>query len=390
MAFNVEQRTSDEYDTFMKGTALLQLRRSATAKRGHLPACRGLLLSITLAVLSCCLPGQALCSASASQAAKQLVFYTYAASMPQGVLDGFTREYGIPVQYLSFQSSEEAEERIRSGQVYDVVLIENQLFPSLIKDRLLAEINLASVPNFKNISANFRDLVYDPGNRYSVPGSYGTTGLVVRTDLVGDHIQGWADLWHLQPPSKIGLRVQPREILGMTLTSLGFPFASENPRELAAALQRLLQLKPSVVMLDIEAAEAAAKLLRGEIAVLHGYAGDYWAAHRENPAVTFVLPREGTALWGESYAIPARSLQKQSAELFINYLLRPEVTAQIINEKKYAQPNDSALPLVHPEIRNNPVVFPGNKELGHGSIVLPLSPEGKKLYADIWAQFMTE
>ena len=129
----------------------------------------------------------------------------------------------------------------------------------------------------------------------------------------------------------------------MTLTSLGYPFASENPQELEAALQRLLALKPSVVMLDIEADEAVRKLLQGEIAVLHGYAEDYQEAHEKNPAVTYVLPLEGTALWGESYAIPANSRHKQQAELFINFLLRPEITAQIINEKKYAQPNDAAL-----------------------------------------------
>ena len=321
-------------------------------------------------------------------AAKELIFYTFAEDMPQSVLDAFTKEYGISIQHLPFQSPEEADENIRSGHRYDVVLIENQLFPALIKEQLLAEIDLARLPNFKNISANFRDLAIDPGNRYSVPASYGTTGLVVRTDLVGDCLKRWADLWNPQYAGKIGLRAQPREIIGMTLTSLGYPFASENPQELEAVLHRLLELKPSVVMLDIEAEKAVRALLQGEIAVLHGYAEDYQAAHEENPAVIYVLPMEGTALWGESYAIPANSLHKQQAELFINFLLRPEITAQIINEKKYAQPNDAALPLVKPEIRFNPVIFPVNKDLENGSIILPLSPEGKKLYADIWARFM--
>jgi spermidine/putrescine transport system substrate-binding protein len=155
-------------------------------------------------------------------------------------------------------------------------------------------------------------------------------------------------------------------------------------------LQRLLALKPSVVMLNIEADDAVEKLLQGEIAVLHGYAGDYLDAHGENPAVTYILPMEGTALWGESYAIPATSHHRQNAERFINFMLRPEITAQIINDKKYAQPNDAALALVKPEIRNNPVVFLDDQELRNGSIILPLSPEGKKLYADIWSRFIAE
>lgn len=94
-----------------------------------------------------------------------------------------------------------------------------------------------------------------------MPASYGTTGLVVRTDLVGNGLKRWADLWDGQYAGKIGLRAQPREIIGMTLTSLGCPFASENPRDLEVVLQRLLALKPSVVMLNIETDEAVEKLL---------------------------------------------------------------------------------------------------------------------------------
>ena len=374
----------------MKVIDIPKLRWSAIKKGTSAGYYLRMMLAVsTLAMLSGCHNVKEPAS-TASSKTKELVYYGFAEDMPQPVLDAFARESGITVNYVSFQSPEEAEEHIRSDQKYDVVLMENQMFPTLIKDQLLAEINLANIPNFKNITANFRDLAIDPGNRYSVPASYGTTGLVVRTDLVGNGLKRWADLWNPQYVGKIGLRAQPREIIGMTLASLGFPFASETPSELEAVLKRLLELKPSVIMLNIEADDAVRRLLQGEIAVLHGYAEDYHEAHVQNPAVTYVLPMEGTALWGESYAIPAKGRNRHNAELFIDFLLRPEITAQIINEKKYAQPNDPALPLVNLEIRNDPVVFPGDRELRNGSIIQPLSPEGEKLYADIWAQFMTE
>jgi spermidine/putrescine transport system substrate-binding protein len=375
----------------MKGIDLSRLLWPATAKGGWAKVwLRRLAFTLSALVLLTGCNDTDLLATPASSAANALVFYAFAEDMPQSVIDAFTKEYGIAVQYRSYQSPEEAEEHIKSGQGYDVVLIENQLFPALIKERFLAEIDLANIPNFKSISANFRDFAIDPGNRYSVPASYGTTGLVVRTDLVGDGLKRWADLWDRQYAGKIGLRAQPREIIGMTLTSLGYPFASENPRDLEVVLKRLLELKPSVVMVNIEAADAVERLLQGEIAVLHGYAEDYHEAHDKNPAIAYVLPMEGTALWGDSYAIPVTGRHRQYAELFINFLLRPEIAAQIINEKKYAQPNDAALPLVNPELRNNPVVFPDDKELQNGSIISSLSPEGKKLYADIWSRFMTE
>lgn len=265
--------------------------------------------------------------------ARELALHSFSEDTPQSILDVFTREFGVKIKYLPYQSPEESNENIRKGHHYDVALIENQFISSLSKDGLLAEFDFANIPNFKNISANFRDLAFDPGNRHSIPWSYGTTGLLLRTDLAGHALNHWADLWDPRYAGKIGLRAQPREIIGMTLLSLGYAFDSENPQELDAALQRLLALKPSVVLLDIEASNAVPKLLDGEIAILHGYAEDYQLAHEANPAVAYVLPQEGTALWGDSYVILANSPHKHTAEVFLNFLLRPDITAQEINEK---------------------------------------------------------
>lgn len=320
--------------------------------------------------------------------AGELTLHAFADDMPQSVLNAFAKDFGVAVRCLPYQSPEEADANIRKGNVYDVVVLEHQLLPSLIKDRLLAEINLAHVPNFKNISANFRDLSFDPGNRCSIPASYGSTGLIVRTDLVGHGVKRWADLWQPRYAGKIGLRAQPREVIGMTLLSLGYGAASEQPQELEAALRRLLALRPAVVLLDIESEDAVDKLLRGEIAILHGYAEDYHLARAGNPSTAYTLPEEGTVLWGESYAIPANSGNKNTAEILINFLLRPDVAAQIINEKKYAQPNDPALAFVQPYLRNDPVVFPPDQALAHGALIQPLSPTGQRLYDELWAQFL--
>ena len=117
--------------------------------------------------------------------AKELVFYDWVDDMPQSVLDAFTKEFGVKVKYVIFQSQEEAIENIRKGKVCDVAVVENPFIPGLVTAKRLTEIDYDYVPNFKNISANFRDLAIDPGNRYTVPYHYGTTGLLVRTDLIG-------------------------------------------------------------------------------------------------------------------------------------------------------------------------------------------------------------
>jgi spermidine/putrescine transport system substrate-binding protein len=354
-------------------------------------AWRAVALSAVLVLGACGDPQPAAPPAPApAPLAAEVVFLGYAEDVPESILETFSRESGVKVRYEGYQSPEEAAESIRGGGDYDLAAVENQLVPALVAAGLLAEIDRAHVPNFNNISAAFRDLAIDPGNRYSVPDSYGTTGLLVRTDLVGEGPRLWADLWDPAYAGRIGLRAQPREVIGLTLVSLGQAFNSESPQALEAACQRLQALRPAAVLVDIEAEQAVPRLLSGELAILHGYAEDYRLAHAANPAVSYVLPGEGTALWGDSFVVPARSRRQRTAAELLNFLLRADIAAIQINEKAYAQPNDAAQPLVEPAIRDDPVIYPPMQRLKDAHITLPLSPEGERRYAEVWARCMGE
>jgi spermidine/putrescine transport system substrate-binding protein len=319
---------------------------------------------------------------------KELVFYNWVDDMPQSVLDAFTQEYGVQVHYVNFGSQEEAVETIRSGQSYDVAVLDNDSIPSLAAANRLAEIDFRNIPNFKNVSANFRDLATDPDNRHTVPYHFGTTGLLVRTDLIGHAVTRWADLWDPRYAGKVAVRAQPRELVALTLLSLGYSLNSENPQELDAALTRLVELKKTVFFVEVEAASAVPKLLSGEAVILQGWVEDYQMAHAANPAITYVLPQEGIALWGDNFVIPASSPHPDTAEVFINFLLRPEIGAQIVNEKKYATANEIAHPFIKPEIRDDPVIFPPVEMLRRAYFYAPLSPEGESLYRRVWERFL--
>ncbi|GIK43565.1 MAG: spermidine/putrescine ABC transporter substrate-binding protein [Chloroflexi bacterium] len=322
--------------------------------------------------------------------ADELIFYNWEEDLPQSVLEAFTRESGVKVNYLVYESQEEAIDNMRAGQVYDVVVMESRFVGLLAREKLLAEINYQHVPNFKNISANFRDLAYDPGNKYSVPYNWGFTALIVRSDLVEAPVTRWADLWDPRYAGRVGLwRGQPREAIALTLKSLGYSASSENPAELAAALDKLLALKPHLRFLeDYDPANAGPALASGEIVIAMGYASDVLMGRELNPAITYVLPQEGALLWGDNFVIPANSPHPYTAELFLNFLQRPEINAQVANENLYATPNEAAYPLINPDLRNNPLVFPSNEDLKKAEIILPLSPEGQKLYDQIWQRFM--
>ncbi|MBK8418450.1 extracellular solute-binding protein [Candidatus Villigracilis saccharophilus] len=114
--------------------------------------------------------------------------------------------------------------------------MESRFIPQLTKENLLAELDQRNLDNSKNLSANFRELAYDPGNHYSIPNTWGTTGLVVRSDLVAEPVTRWADLWDPRYAGQVGLWMgQPREVISLTLKSLGYSANSEDPAELEEA-----------------------------------------------------------------------------------------------------------------------------------------------------------
>jgi spermidine/putrescine transport system substrate-binding protein len=346
-----------------------------------------LALSVAGMLHSCASPGQ---SAKENQftLAKELTFYDRMNATPASVLEAFSAEYGVKVNYITYKTQEEAVDYIKAGNEFDVAVINSDFIPSLIAENLLAEIDHSKVSNFQHVSLNFRGLVYDPENRYSVPHTWGTTGLLVRSDLVEGSITRWADLWDQRYAGKIGVRAQPTELISISLKALGYPLNSEDPRELETALDNLIKLKPSIVFLDAEPDKSIDKLIQGEIVIMIGWAEDGSAAHRQNPSITYILPEEGTILWSNNFVISAKSSKKYTAETFINYLLRPEINAQIINEKAYATVNEGAREFIQPEILNDPIVFPPIENLVTGEWYLPRSPTAEKFYTDIWNRFL--
>lgn len=323
-------------------------------------------------------------------AVDELVLYNWEGYLPQPVLDSFTAEYDIRINYQTFDSMEEAIASLKAGQVYDVVVVENGNIKRLATEGLLAEINFHTIPNFKYISPDFRDLAFDPGNLHSIPFDYGTTGLIVRSDLVDVPVTRWADLWDPRFEGKIIARPLAYELIGLSLKSLGYPLNSEDPQELEEALAHLLDLKPSLTLVDDPTSEAVQVLLESEAVIMVGWGNDALQARRENPAVTYILPEEGTLLWGQSFVIPANSPQKEVAELFLNFLLRPEISAQIASQNHYATANQASYQFIEPDIFNDPIVFPPADMIKESDWYLPLSPAGEELYNRIWEHFMKD
>lgn len=371
---------------------MVNLKKTTMLKAVHsriwsLLLCAGLIIGL----LTACDDSGSPTTPATPPLAKELVLYNWVDYMPQSVLDAFEKEYGIKVNYVVYESQEGAVEDIRAGKLYDVVVMAPEQIPRLIREGKLAAIDFRNVPNFKYVSANFRDLTFDPGNRYSIPFHWGTTGLLVRADLVKRPLTRWSDLWDSDFAGKIALWPIPRSLIPIALKTLGYSVNTANPAELEAALQHLLKLKPNAFIVGNENATVIPVLAEGQAAISYGWAFDALTAQKQGlTTIQYVVPEEGTILWGDHFVIPANSPRRREAELFLDFVLRPEIAGQIVNESYYAMPHDAAHPFILPEILNNPLIYPPNEQLQKAELTLPLSAEGDALYDAIWQRFLAD
>jgi spermidine/putrescine transport system substrate-binding protein len=217
---------------------------------------------------------------------------------------------------------------------------------------------------------------------------WGTTGIVARTDRLVEPLTTWDGMWNPAYEGKIGIWPYPTDVIGFTLKSLGYSYNSEDPAELQAALEKLLKLRKNVYFLDPKTSTGVPHLLDDHTAMIYGWSYDAMQAQEVLDTAVYILPEEGTFLWTDNVTIPANSAHKQVAEQFINFLLRPEISAIVVNEMWVSTANEAARAFVKPEILDNPLVYPSTESLRNAEFRVVLSAETRQRHAEIWARFL--
>ncbi len=257
----------------------------------------------------------------------------------------FEREFGAKVIEDNYGSNEDMRAKLQAGgAVYDLVVPSDYMVRLLRQDGLLLPIDLSHMPNLKHLAARFRDPPYDPGHDYSVPYQWGITGIGYNKKLVHPPPTQWADLFEptrIEPyKHRISMLNDMREVIGAALVALGHSPETTDPQHLAEAQALLLRQKPFLAKYDSESFEDS--LASGETVLAHGWSGEIAMAQSQNPDIAFVIPTEGTFVFVDNWAIPKGARQKELAEDFINFVLRPEISAMIVNHARYASVNDAA------------------------------------------------
>jgi spermidine/putrescine transport system substrate-binding protein len=341
----------------------------------------------TLLVAAICLSAAAPWSCTSQQEApKEINLFAWSEYVPQSVIDGFTKETGITVNYETYASNEEMLAKLVSGaQRYDLIQPSEYTIEALIKEKQLQPIDWSKVPNAKNIAPRFKNLPHDPEQKYSVPWMAGSVGIVVNTDKVKDDIKGFNDVFQEKYKGRIVILDDSREIVSWALATIGKgpnDVTAENLAQVKPVLERWL---PLVKVYDSDSPKTA--LLNGDVDLGVVWSGEAALLYNEDPKFKYVLPAEGAHQFVDSLAIPVNATNPDGAMAFMNYILRPEVSKLISEDFPYTNPNQEARKLLTPEELGNPASYPpGDPKLETFSDIGDRAVQVDKLVTDLKAE----
>jgi len=318
------------------------------------------------------------------EAQAELNVFNWSEYLPQSVIDKFQETYNIKVNYSTFSSNEEMLAKLMAGgSQYDLVVASDYMVEVLVKQSLIQPVSLDNIPNFKNLDEGILNLEFDPGNKYSIPYMWGDACIAVDTSKVKVPINSYKDLWSPELKNSIVVLDDQRAIIGMALKKLGYSINETIPEALEAAKKELLALQPNIKAYDSDSPKTL--LVNGEASVGFVWGAEASLAKRENKNISAVIPIEGLFLQQDNFVIPNQSKNKKAAELFMNFVLEPEISAEISAEFPYANPNKEAYPYMDQDMLNDIAIYPPAKAVKSGEHLKDIG-EAAELFDAVWSQ----
>ncbi|MFO8077759.1 MAG: spermidine/putrescine ABC transporter substrate-binding protein [Thermoplasmatota archaeon] len=302
----------------------------------------------------------------------------------------FEEQYNVTVNVFTFEEEGYMISELETNPgSYDFVITSGSMVEELIATKSLAKLNKDNIPNIKNIDQTFLNRSFDPGNTYSIPYLWGTTGIAYNTSAITTNISSWSILWNKTFQDRIGMIDNKQEVIGAALKYLGYSLNPDNISQIYQAEQLLLDQK-DIILGYFGSEETISRLVSGNLSLAHCYSGDAYFASDMNENISYVIPSEGAAIWIDNMVIPVDSPHKTLAELFINYILDPQISANITNYQWYANPNTAAEPFIDTEILETAGLYPSQDVLDQCEFFEPLPGNLVSEYNRIWSLLKTE
>jgi spermidine/putrescine-binding protein len=301
--------------------------------------------------------------AAQAQEPGKLNIYIWSAYLPKEVIDKFSAETGIKVNFDTYDSNEALLEKLQSGVAdYDLVVPSDYMVKILVAEKLIQTLDHTKIPNIANLDPRFLDKKFDPKNQYSVPYFWGTTGFGYNKAKLGA-LDSWQALFDPKNKGRILMLDDMREVFGATLKSMGKSLNETDPAVLKQAADLLKKQKKLVATYN--SGDFANILAAGDVDIAHGYNGQLAEVVAKEPEkLAYVVPKEGATLWMDNVCIPGKARNVENAYKFLNYIMEAKVNAEIVNGVSYASANVPAKQFIRPEILNDASIYPSDEVIG--------------------------
>ncbi|EOL43673.1 ABC transporter substrate-binding protein [Enterococcus caccae] len=325
--------------------------------------------------------------ASGMAGADTLTIYNWGDYIDPDLLRKFEKESGYKVNYETFDSNEAMFTKIQQGGTsYDITIPSEYMIQKMMKEKMLLPIDHAKLNGLENIDARFLNLDFDPQNNFSIPYFWGTLGIIYNDKFVDEgQIQHWDDLWNPKLKDNVMLIDGAREVLGLSLNSLGYSLNSKKNQELREATDKLNKLTTNVKA--IVADEIKMYMINEESAVAVTFSGEASEMLDSNEHLHYVIPSEGSNLWFDNIVIPKTAKNIKGSYEFINFMLRPENAAQNAEYIGYSTPNKVAKEVLPKAISSDEQFYPSDEVIKHLEVYEDLGPKYLGIYNDLFLEF---
>ena len=315
-----------------------------------------------------------------------LYVYNWGEYIDPEVIEMFEEETGYKVHYEEFETNEEMYAIIAKGaRTYDVICPSDYMVEKMIQNKLLMEIDYSNIPNITNIGEQYLLSAegFDPGNKYCVPYTWGTVGIMYNKTMVDGEVDSWSILFDEKYDGQILMQASVRDAYCVALSYLGYSINTLNENELKEATDLLVSQKPIVQAYVVD--QVRDKMIKNAAALGVIYSGEAIYMQRENSDLEYVVPNEGSNVWIDGWVIPKECQNKEAAEAWINFMCKPEIALMNFDYITYSTPNVAARELIEDEdIRNSQIAFPEEAVLSRCEVYNYLGKEGDELYDYYW------
>ena len=313
------------------------------------------------------------------------------------LIEQFQKETGITVNYQTAESNETMYALIKQGgSDYDVIVPSDYMIGQMIAEDMLAELDFSLIPNYEKIDSQYKNLSFDPDNKYAVPYTWGTLGIIYNPTMIDEEIDSWSALFDTKYAGQVGMIGNPRDAIGAALLYLGYSVNTTDESEIREAFQLIADARDEGVYQGFFMDELYDKMEAGETAVCTYYAGDFLSMHANNSDLRFVVPKEGSNWFVDAMCVLKSAEHKEEAEAWINFICKTDSCLANMDYICYASPNAEALeqyPAYYEE-KNGEALDPELYEtmaapasvLDRCEVYENLPPETQQLYSQLWVE----